>query len=112
MGARAQRRAPEPDCATAAAVAAASAREQRRARRRRRAAIEDHYRGYEFVDLEPDPPEAAVSSVASDRGAGQLGFAGTASRAAADASGLATLAGDGFGGGPSLPMVPGNWAPD
>ncbi|OBH00593.1 PPE family protein [Mycobacterium sp. E3247] len=118
MGAGAQRKAPEPDSAAAAAVAAASARDQRRARRRRRAAMQDHYRGYEYADLEPDTgPEAdafagVASSVASDRGAGPLGFAGTASKGGTDASGLATLAGDDFGGGPSLPMLPGNWAPD
>ena len=39
-----------------------------------------------------------------------MGFAGTArGDAAVEAAGLATLAGDGFGGGPSVPMVPGTW---
>ncbi|EFD45596.1 PPE family protein [Mycobacterium tuberculosis T17] len=50
---------------------------------------------------------------ASDRGAGHLGFAGTARReAVADAAGMTTLAGDDFGDGPTTPMVPGSWDPD
>ncbi|GAA4531861.1 PPE family protein [Mycobacterium paraffinicum] len=116
--ARAQRKAPEPDSAAAAAAASASAREAQRARRRRRAPMKDRYRGYEFVDLEPDtdsagdPFDDAGWSVASDRGAGPLGFAGTARKGGADAAGLATLAGDEFGGGPTLPMLPGSWEPD
>lgn len=114
----AQRKAPEPDAVAAAAAASASAREAQRARRRRRAAMKDRYRGYEFVDLEPDgdaaedPLDDAWSSVASERGAGPLGFAGTARKGGADATGLATLDGDGFGGGPTLPMLPGSWEPD
>ena len=49
---------------------------------------------------------------ASQQGAGTLGFAGTASKDTAEAAGLATLAGDEFGSGPSLPMLPGSWEPD
>ncbi|BBZ73104.1 PPE family protein [Mycobacterium paraseoulense] len=121
MGVGAQRKAPEPDSAAAAAAAAAQAREQRRARRRRRAAMNEHQRGYryEFVDSDggtgPDglvEPAPSAMTTASDQGAGTLGFAGTASNPTADATGLATLAGDGFGGGPSLPMLPGSWEPD
>ncbi|ORB72889.1 PPE domain-containing protein [Mycobacterium scrofulaceum] len=118
IGSRAQRKAPEPDSASAAAAAAASARAAQRARRRRRAAMKDHYRGYEYVDLEPDagsgvdPLGDPAPSIASDRAAGPLGFAGTAGKGAADAAGLATLAGDEFGGGPTLPMLPGSWEPD
>jgi PPE-repeat protein len=114
----AKRKAPEPD--SAAAAAAAAAREQARARRRQRA----KQRGYgdEFMDMnvevDPDwggPPgeEPAASTVASDRGAGPLGFAGTVPKdTAARAAGLTTLAGDEFGGGPTLPMMPGSWDPD
>ena len=77
-------------------------------------------RGYgdEFMDMNVEvDPEWADSSgrepVASDRGAGHQGYAGTASKqTAADATGLATLAGDEFGGGPSVPMVPGTWGTD
>ncbi|HSS25479.1 MAG TPA: PPE family protein [Mycobacterium sp.] len=122
MSSRAQRKAPEPDSAAAAAAAAASAREKQRARRRRRAAMNDHYHGYEFMDLdsdsgaEPDPSadagKLASSVVASGQGAGNLGFAGTARKEAdIPAAGLTTLAGDEFGNGPSLPMVPGTWKP-
>lgn len=51
-----------------------------------------------------------ASVLVSDRGAGSLGFAGTVQKdAAARAAGLATLSGNGFGGGPSMPMVPGSW---
>jgi PPE-repeat protein len=120
MSTGAQRKAPEPDIAAVAAPAAASARDKDRARRRRRAAMNDGdvYRGerYEFLDL--DSPGAAVSSTpaASDRGVGTFGFAGTgpsgASGGAVAAAGLATLPGDGFGGGPSVPMMPGTWEPD
>ena len=120
----ARRKAPEPDIAAVAAAAAASAREKERARRRRRSAMRDHHRGhrYEFLGLDSDSPnidaapdvsagqDLAAAAVASDQGGGTLGFAGTA-RGAADivAAGLTTLAGDGFGGGPSVPMVPGTW---
>jgi PPE-repeat protein len=55
----------------------------------------------------------ATSAVASGQGAGTLGFAGTAAKEAdIAAAGLATLAGDGFGGGPSVPMVPRTWEPE
>ena len=111
----AKKKAPEPDAAAASAAAAAG--EQARARRRRRAKLRGH--GHEFMDMdvqvEPDwgaPPgaEPVGSTSASDQGAGTMGFAGTARRdAAVEAAGLATLAGDGFGGGPSVPMVPGTW---
>jgi PPE-repeat protein len=47
---------------------------------------------------------------ASDHGAGTLGFAGTAHKEAVlQAAGLTALAGDEFGGGPRMPMVPGTW---
>ena len=84
--------------------------------------MNDHHRGYRYEFVEPDsgaepdplvdPERFAASAVASGRGAATLGFAGTARKDAADAAGLATLAGDGFGGGPSVPMVPGTWEPD
>jgi PPE-repeat protein len=102
-------RAPEPDFAAVAAAAAA----RRRSRRRRKQP--EVVRGYadEFADLDSDvdpgvPPEAE----ASDRGAGPLGFAGTVSKESAQAAGLTVLAGDGFGGGPMVPLVPGTWTPD
>lgn len=61
------------------------------------------------VDVDPDWD----ASLASDRGAGTLGFAGTARRdAVAAAAGLTTLAGDEPGGGATLPMMPATWSPD
>jgi PPE-repeat protein len=113
----AKKKAPESDAAAAAAGAAA--REQARARRRRRA----KQRGYgdEFanmdVDVDPDwgaPPddEPVASTVASDRGVGRLGFAGTVSKDSARAAGLTTLSGDEFGGGPRMPMLPNTWDPE
>jgi len=113
--ASAKRKAPEPDAA--AAAVAAAAREQARARPRRRATRRGY--GEEFMDLDVDPDwgappgeEPVVSTVASDRGAGNLGFPGTATtETAAEAAGLTTLAGNEFGGGPRLPMLPGTWDP-
>jgi PPE-repeat protein len=116
----AQRKAPEPDSAAAAAAAGASAREKERARRRRRAGMRGY--GDEYMDMnvevEPhggdlsgEPPVA--STVASDRGTGNLGFAGTARKeTVAEPAGLTTLAGGEFGRGPSVPMMPGTWEPD
>jgi len=110
----AKKKAPEPD---AAASAAAAAVEQARARRRRRAKLRGY--GHEFMDMnvevEPDwgapaGGESPGSTSASDQGAGPMGFAGTArGDAAVEPAGLATLAGDGFGGGPLVPLVPGTW---
>ena len=116
-GSNAKRKAPEPDAAVAATAAAV--RDQARARRRRRA----KQRGYgdEFADMDvevdPDwgaPPgeEPVASTVASDRGAGTLGFAGTVSKGSAQAAGLTTLSGNEFGGGPRMPMLPNTWNPE
>jgi PPE-repeat protein len=110
----AKRKAPEPD--TAAAAAAVAARERAGARRRLRA----KQRGYgdEFmdmnIDVDPDwGTPSGAKSVASNRGAGTLGFAGTAPKeAVTEAAGLTTLAEDEFGGGPRMPMLPGTWDPD
>jgi PPE-repeat protein len=112
--ASAKRKAPEPD--TAAATAAAAARAQRQARRRRRTILRDH--GNEFadmnIDVDPDWGEPADDQpLASGNGAGPLGFAGTVRNGAVEqAAGLTTLAGDEFGGGPTMPMMPGSWEPD
>ncbi len=113
--ASAKKKAPQPD--SAAAAAAAAAREQARRRRRRRAGLREY--GDEFMDMDvevgPDwgaPPgeEPVVSTVASEQGVRNLGFAGTVRReAVGEAAGLTTLAGDEFGGGPRMPMVPGTW---
>jgi PPE-repeat protein len=76
-------------------------------------------RGYgnEYMDMnvEVDPDWGALdaAAAASDRGAGPLGFAGTVRKETVTAAaGLTTLAGGEFGGGPTMPMVPGTWNPD
>jgi PPE-repeat protein len=117
-GSGAKKKAPEPDAAVAAAGAASG--EQAQARRRRRAKLRGYGREFMDMDVQVEPDwgasspgtEPAGSTRASDQGAGTMasaGFAGTASGDAPVAAGLATLAGDGYGGGPSVPMVPRNW---
>ena len=92
-----------------AAVAAAAAVPRRR---RRRATMRGY--GDEYMDMnvavDPDwgTPQGGKAA-ASDQGAGPLGFAGTVTRGTAQAAGLATLAGDEFGSGPEMPMLPNTW---
>jgi len=102
--------------AVAAAGAAASGRtRQRRKRRQRQRGYGDEYMDMN-IDVDPDwgapPGEPVASTVASDQGAGNLGFAGTASKGTGQAAGLATLSNDEFGGGPSMPMLPKTWDPE
>ncbi|MEE6135704.1 PPE family protein [Mycobacterium sp. 050128] len=104
--AAAKKKAPEPDSAAAAAAAAAQEARSRRRQRSRQRGYGDEYMDMN-VDVDPDWEEPTTT--ASDRGAGNLGFAGTARVQSPAAAGLATLAGDKFGGGPQLPMVPGTW---
>jgi PPE-repeat protein len=99
----------------ALAAAGAVGKEKARARRRRRAQMRDY--GDEFADMDSDLGPVVESelaaTVASDWGAGRLGLAGTVRKeTVAQAAGLATLSGNGFGGGPRMPMVPGTWGPD
>jgi PPE-repeat protein len=110
----AKKAASQPDSVATAAAAAA----RKQARRRRRAAAHDY--GDEFMDIDVDPqwgeppdPEPAPSTVASDEGARNLGFTGTAHKQAAPAAGgLTTMRDSEFGVGPRLPMLPGSWRPD
>lgn len=108
-----------PAATVPAAAAAVPSRAEARARRRRRAAMREY--GDEYADMESDigvPPdygdhERLAAAIASGNGAGRLGFAGTAHKdEALRAAGLAKLAGDEFGGGPRMPMVPGTWEHD
>ena len=111
---RAKRKAPEPD--SAGAAAAAVVRDQRRARRRRRAILRDHADEFANMNIEVDPNWDGPPDdqpLASNNGAGPLGFAGTVRNEAIErAAGLAMLAGDEFGGGPTVPMLPGSWESD
>jgi PPE-repeat protein len=113
----AKRKAPEPDSAAAAAAAAATAAGAARARRRQRGRMRGYGNEYMDMNVEVDPdwagPPAAESpaaTMASDQGAGNLGFTGTARReAAAGAAGLTTMVADEFGSGPRMPLLPGTW---
>jgi PPE-repeat protein len=105
-----------PAATIPAAAAAVPSRAEARARRRRRAAMREY--GDEYADMESDisvPPdygheEQRAAAMASGNGAGKLGFAGTAHKdEVLQAAGLTKLAGDEFGGGPRMPMVPGTW---
>jgi len=97
-----------PVAAAAVAAAAGSAR----SRRRRRAKQQGHADEFADMNIDVDPDWGATSTEASEQGAGNLGFAGTLSKGSEKASGLATISGDEFGGGPSMPMLPGTWSPD
>ena len=78
------------------------------AHRRRRTKATMIGRGYEYMDLEPEP-----TVTPSDDGSGPLGFAGSApGKGGAEPSGLSTLTRDRFGGTPTVPMLPTTWNPD
>jgi PPE-repeat protein len=94
----------------AAAAVAAAATDRTRKRRRRRAEIHDH--ADEFADMNVGVNPDWGAPTASERGAGPLGFAGTLSKGSEQATGLATLSDDGFGSGPSMPMLPNTWSPE
>ncbi|ORW94046.1 hypothetical protein AWC27_07755 [Mycobacterium szulgai] len=98
-----------PAATVPAAAAAAASRAQSRARRRRKTELRDY--GDEYLDLGADigiTPDYGVQE--SNSGASMLGFAGTAiQEPVLQAAGLAALGGDEFGGGPTVPMMPGTW---
>ena len=95
-----------------AAAAAAAFRATDRIRTRRRQPGRQHAHAHEYMDMNVDvEPEWDASTAPSDRDAGPLGFSGTLSKDAEQATGLATLAGDAFGAGPSMPMLPNTWSP-
>ncbi|ULP42905.1 PPE family protein [Mycobacterium lentiflavum] len=107
--AAAKNKAPEPDSAAAAAAATREAARSRRRQRSRKRGYGDEYMDMN-VDVDPDWEEPTTT--ASDRGAGDLGFVGTARKETAAAAGLATLAEGEFGDGPNMPMLPGSWGPE
>src|SRR5581483_7864243 len=88
--------------AKAAEVAAAAASASARTKQRRRRGAKQRGYGDEFMDMntevDPDwgapPGEPVASTVASDHGAGNLGFAGTVSKGTTQAAGLATVSDD------------------
>ncbi|APT10870.1 PPE family protein [Mycobacterium avium subsp. hominissuis] len=111
---------PAADATAAAAAAPAPTAADRQTRRRRRNAPSRVDRGYRYefldpeADTEPDERAAAEvvpqpnSSLTSERGAGRLAVTTVTGRRA---SGLARMAGDAFGGAPTVPMMPGSWRP-
>jgi PPE-repeat protein len=94
----------------AAAAVAAAAQDRTRTRRRQRA--KQGGQADEFMDMNVDVDPDWGAPMASDRGAGPLGFSGTLTKSSERAAGLATLSDDGFGGGPSMPMLPNTWTPE
>jgi PPE-repeat protein len=90
---------------------------RRRRRRRQRAGMRGF--GDEYMDMnvqvDPDPGappggEPVAVTAVSDQGAGSLGFAGTVRKGTAtEGAGLTTLAGDEFGSGAQMPMLPSTW---
>jgi len=104
-----------PAATIPAVGAVAASRAQTRARRRRRTAMREY--GDEFLDMDSDvgvtPDYGSANEfdyLPSENGAGALGFSGTMHKdAALQAAGLTMLAGDEYGGGPRMPMVPGTW---
>ncbi|MCV7281521.1 PPE family protein [Mycolicibacterium flavescens] len=110
-------KAPASDiAASSAAAAVASSLAKRKARRRRTQPIHERQYADAYLDYEPEeddtPPEPArkPSVAASERGAGTVGFTGAATKSDTEqAAGLTELAGDPFGGGPTEPLLPGDW---
>jgi PPE-repeat protein len=99
--------------AKASEIAAAAAPAGVRRRRRERTRLRGY--GDEFMEMNitvgPDwAGQPGGEAMASDHGGGRLGFAGTSGKATVtQAAGLMTLGGGDFGGGPTMPMVPGTW---
>lgn len=108
LGIRAGQQSPAPDAV--AAPAAAARRGQVRRRRRPRPGLIDPGRRYEYLEQGSDAGSA--HTVASDRGAGQMGFAGTAPGPGAPPAGLTTLAGASLDDSPGLPLLPSSWSPE
>ncbi len=98
-----------PAAAPAAAATPQLRPQQARSRRPRRTLIDRGYR-HEYLDLAPEVADAGASGT---QGSESAGFDGVAFKTGVlRPSGLATLAGHTFGGGPIVPMVPDSWDAD
>lgn len=96
---------------TAAAPAASARREQARRRRRAQPGLIDPGYRYEYLDHDPVADDADfTAATASGRGAGRIGFAGTARQADTAPAGLTTLAGAAADADPGLPLLPTSWS--
>ena len=109
-------KAPAATIPAAASGVAASAAARRKRRRKQQEDIKgrgfaDAYMDYEDEPDQEQPPRTEPRVTASGRGAGPMGFSGTIGTGSEEATGLTTLAGDPFGGGPKAPMLPGTWDP-
>jgi PPE-repeat protein len=108
-------KAPASDiAASAAAAAAASSLAKRKARRKRGQPIHQRQYADAYMNYEPEedaaPPQLSPQVAASENGAGTVGFTGAQTRSGTEqATGLTELAGDSFGGGPTEPLLPGDW---
>ncbi|WP_186244929.1 PPE family protein [Mycobacterium simulans] len=103
-----------PADVAAAAAAPTRTSAQRRLRRRRRTVMRDNADEYMDIDgdLDAPPDSAPAATAASNQGAGSWGFTGTLAKTdGVRPDGLVALA-DGFGGGPSAPMLPHTWGGD
>ncbi len=108
-----KRKAPAFDAAAAAPAQAAAPPELTRTRRGRRPVIDRGYR-FEYLEAEDSSGDDRIQTpthryAASLRSAGPLGFAGTVSKGGAQAAGLATMADNGYGKEPNMPMLPDCW---
>ncbi|OBH47706.1 PPE family protein [Mycobacterium mantenii] len=108
VGSRADQTSPGRD--TVAVPAAPVRGEQARRRRRPRPGLIDPGRRYEYLDDASRAESPAAS--ASDRGAGRLGFAGTAHQPDTAPVGLTTVAGGSLDDNPGLPLLPSAWSPE
>ncbi|WIM90201.1 PPE family protein [Candidatus Mycobacterium wuenschmannii] len=102
---------PAPEADSAAVAAATTARKAARTRRRQQ--LRRHDNADEFMDMNVDvaPEWERPAPTGSERGSGTMGFSGVATKSAATAAGLATIAGDEFGDSPRMPMIPSGWNP-
>lgn len=106
--AHAVKKAPNPDEAVEAAAAAA--RDRTRARRRRIARGDANaYRRVQADSTRYPDAQPSIATRVSAGSTGARGFAGAHAKPEMPATGLATLAADGFGGGPIIPLLPESW---
>lgn len=106
FGSRAGQKSPAPD--VVAAPAAAARREQVRRRARSRPGLIDPGRRYEYLDAGSDAESGDATP--SERGAGQMGFAGTAPGSGPAPVGLTTVARASLDDSPGPPLLPSSWS--
>ncbi|OBK21425.1 hypothetical protein A5634_10145 [Mycobacterium asiaticum] len=108
MGARIATPQTAADSAGTTAAASAASRDQVRAARRQRTTIARGHR-YEYLDADDAADSTAPMAAAAVSEPSSTGFAGTVGQASPRPAGLTALAGDEFGNGPRVPMLPETW---